>query len=185
VEKADFLLYVLIALILVIPYSQFYRRYKKYEFSTRDEVIAAVAAIASTIFQLNSLLPYFFQDKARSDLRSILTDSGIAALFIGYAYAFSGAIKTIKKLLPPSEKLDEQTEQLISRMLEKGISQEVIAYVSQVSIQKIQVYVNNNSFESNAQIDSDEIDSTTPSQMISESLPIVTKEKEKDSKDSI
>jgi hypothetical protein len=77
VEKADFLLYVLIALILVIPCSQFYRRYKKYEFSTRDEVIAAVAAIVSTIFQLNSLLPYLFQDKARSDLRSILTDSGI------------------------------------------------------------------------------------------------------------
>jgi hypothetical protein len=77
VEKADFLLYVLIALILVIPCSQFYRRYKKYEFSTPDEVIAAVAAIVSTIFQLNSLLPYLFQDKARSDLRSILTDSGI------------------------------------------------------------------------------------------------------------
>jgi hypothetical protein len=94
-EKANFLLYVLIALTIVIPCSQLYRRYKNYEFSTRDEVIAAVAAIVGTIFQLNSLLPYFFQDKARSDLRSILTDSGVAALFVGYAYAFSGAIKTV------------------------------------------------------------------------------------------
>jgi hypothetical protein len=67
-------------------------------------------------------------------------------------------------------------------MLEKGISQEVIAYVSQVSIQKIQVYVNTNSSESNAQIGSDEIDLTTPAQMISESLPIVSGEKEQDSK---
>jgi hypothetical protein len=67
-------------------------------------------------------------------------------------------------------------------MLEKGISQEVIAYVSQVSIQKIQAYVNTNSSESNAQIGSDEIDLTTPAQMISESLPIVSGEKEQDSK---
>jgi hypothetical protein len=180
-EKADFLLYVLVALILVIPSSQFYRRYKKYEFSTRDEVIVAVAAIVGTIFQLNSLLPYFFQDKARSDLRSILTDSGIAALFVGYAYAFTGAIKTITKLFPPSEKLDEQTEQLISRMLEKDISQEVIAYVSQVPIQKIKDYLNNNSSESNVQTDSDQTDLAISSQIIPEALPIVSKEKEKDS----
>jgi hypothetical protein len=52
-------------------------------------------------------------------------------------------------------------------MLERGISQEV--------------YVNNNSSESNAQIDSDEIDSTIPSQMISEALPIVSEAKEQDS----
>jgi hypothetical protein len=179
-EKANFLLYALVALILVIPSSQFYRQYKKYEFSTRDEVIAAVAAIVGTIFQLNSLLPYFFQDKARSDLRSILTDSGIAALFVGYAYAFSGAIKTVTKLLPPSEKLDEQTEQLISRMLEKGISQEIIAYTTQVSIQKIQAYVDSNSSERNTQIDADEIDSIKPSPIIAETLPIVIEEKEKD-----
>jgi hypothetical protein len=178
-EKANFLLYVLIALTLVIPCSQFYRRYKKYEFSTRDEVIAAVAAIVGTIFQLNSLLPYFFQDKARSDLRSILTDSGIAALFVGYAYAFSGAIKTVTKLLPPSEELDEQTEQLISRMLKNGISQEVIADVTQISIKKIQDYVDNNSSESSVQKDADKIDSVKPSPKISEVLPIVN-ENEKD-----
>jgi hypothetical protein len=179
-EKADFLLYVLVALVLVIPYSQIRRRYKKYEFSTRDEVIGAVAAIAATIFQLNSLIPYFFQDKARSDLRSILTDSGIVALSMGYVYAFSGAIKTVSKLFPPSEKLDEQTEQLISRMLEKGISQEVVAYVIQVSIPKIQAYVNSKSSEIDTQVNSAEIEMTTPSQIVSEAPPIAGTEKQKD-----
>jgi hypothetical protein len=99
---------------------------------------------------------------------------------VGYAYAFSGAIKTVTKLLPPSEKLDEQTEQLISRMLEKGISQEIIAYTTQVSIQKIQAYVDSNSSERNTQIDADEIDSIKPSPIIAETLPIVIEEKEKD-----
>ncbi len=180
-EKADFLLYVLLALIFVIPFSQFYRLYRKCELSTRDEIIAAIASIVSIIFQLNSLLPYFFQDKARSDLRSILTDSGIAALLMGYAYAFSVAIKTITKLLPPSEQLDKQTEQLISRMLEKGISQEVITYVAQVSTQQFQDYVSNNFSESNVQVESAEINSEIPSQAIAEVLPIITEEKEKDS----
>jgi hypothetical protein len=114
-------------------------------------------------------------------LRSILTDSGIAALFVGYAYAFTGAIKTITKLFPLSDKLDEQMEQLISRMLEKGISQEVIAYVSQVPIQKIKDYLNNNSSESNVPTDSDQTDLAISPQIIPEALPIVSKEKEKDS----
>ncbi len=178
-EKANFLLYALIALVFVIPSSQFYRRYKKYEFSTRDEVIAAVAAIVGTIFQLNSLLPYFFQDNARSDLRSILTDSGIAALFVGYTYAFSAAIKIVTKLLPPSEKLDEQTEQLISRMLRNGMSQEVIADVAQISIQKIQDYLNSNSSENTVQIDSDKTDLVQPAPMISDELPTVNEKEQR------
>ena len=96
-------------------------------------------------------------------------------------YALSLSVEKIINLFPPSERLNEQTEQLISRMLEKGISQEVIAYVTQVSRQQIQAYVNNNSSESNVQIDSAIIDSAIPSQIIPEVQTILTEEKEKDS----
>ncbi len=180
-ENSDVLLYVIAITAFVVPCSQFLRWLRRCRLSKSKDIVIGIVSIATVSFQLNYLLHYCLQSKARSDLFAILTVSEVIALLGGNAFALSLSIEKIINLFPPSEKLDEQTEQLISRMLEKDISQEVIAYVSQVSIQKIQAYVNNNSSESNAQIDSDETDSTTPSQMISESLPIVTEQKEKDS----
>jgi hypothetical protein len=149
--------------------------------SKSKDIVSATIAIATISFQFNYFLHYCLQSKARSDLFAILTVSEVIALLGGNAFALSLSIEKIINLFPPSEKLDEQTEQLISRMLEKDISQKNIAYISQVSIQKIQAYVNTNSSERNAQIGSDEIDSTVPSQIISETLPIVSVEKEQDS----
>jgi hypothetical protein len=164
----------------IVPCSQFLRWLRQCRLSKSKDIVIATVSIATISFQFNYLLHYFLQSKARSDLFTILTVSEVIALLGGNAFALSLSIEKIINLFPPSEKFDEQTEQLISRMLEKGISQEVIAYVSQVSIQKIQAYANTNSSESNAEIDSNEIDSTAPSQTISESLPIVSGEKEQD-----
>jgi tRNA A37 N6-isopentenylltransferase MiaA len=85
--------------------------------------------------------------------------SEVIALLGGNAFALSLSIEKIINLFPPSEQLDEQIEQLISRMLEKGISQEVVAYVAQVSLPKIQAYVNSKSPEIIAQATPDETDS--------------------------
>jgi hypothetical protein len=126
--------------------------------SKSKDIVSGSIAIATISFQFNYFLHYCLQSKARSDLFAILTVSEVIALLGGNAFALSLSVEKIINLFPPSERLDEQTEQLISRMLENGISQEVIAYVAQVTIQQIQTYLSNNSSESNAQIDSDEID---------------------------
>jgi hypothetical protein len=180
-ENSDILLYVIVITAFVVPCSQFLRWLKLCQLSKSKDIVSATIAIATISFQLNYFLHYCLQSKARSDLFGILTVSEVIALLGGNAFASSLSIEKIINLFPPSDKLDEQTEQLISRMLEKGISQEVIAYIAQVSIQQIQTYLSNNSSASNVQIDSDEIDSTIPSQIISETPPIANEEKEKDS----
>jgi hypothetical protein len=180
-ENSDVLLYVIAITAVIVPCSQFLRWLRRCQLSKSKDIVIATVSIATISFQINYLLHYCLQSKARSDLFTILTVSEVIALLGGNAFALSLSIEKIINLFPPSEKIDEQTEQLIGRMLEKDISQAVIAYVTQVSIQQIQAYVSNNSSESNIQIDSGGIDSIMPSQMIPEVLPIVTEEKEKDS----
>jgi hypothetical protein len=164
----------------IVPCSQFLRWLRRCRLSKSKDVVSGTIAIATISFQFNYLLHYCLQSQARSDLFNLLTVSEVIALLGGNAFALSLSIEKIINLFPPSEKLDEQTEELISRMLEKGISQEVTAYVAQVSIQQIQACVNNNSPETNAQIEPVEIDTITPTQIISEVMPIVTEEEEKD-----
>jgi hypothetical protein len=178
-ENSDVLLYVIAITAVIVPCSQFLRWLRRCQLSKSKDIVIATVSIATISFQINYLLHYCLQSKARSDLFTILTVSEVIALLGGNAFALSLSIEKIINLFPPSEKIDEQTEQLISRMLERSISPEVIAYVTQVSIQQIQAYVSNNSSESNIQIDSDGIDSIMPS-LIPEVLPIVTEEKEKD-----
>jgi hypothetical protein len=178
-ENSDVLLYALVVVIFVVPCSQLYRWFRQCRLSNSQDIILAIIAIATISFQLNYLLHYLLQSKARSDLFTILTTQDVVALFGGNAFALSLSVQKITNLFPPSEKLDEQTEQLISRMLRNGISKAVIADVAQVSIQKIQAYVNSNSSESNIQIDADEIDSIETSPIIAEALPIVSEEKDK------
>jgi hypothetical protein len=180
-ENSDILLYAIAITAFIVPCSQFLRWLRRCRLSKSKDIVSATIAISTISFQFNYFLHYCLQSNARSDLFAILTVSEVIALLGGNAFALSLSIEKIINLFPPSEQLEEQTEQLISRMLEKGISQEVIAYVAQVSIQQIQTYLSSNSSESNAPIDSDGVDSTIPSQMISESLPIVSGEKEKDS----
>jgi hypothetical protein len=180
-ENSDILLCVIAIIAFIVPCSQFLRWLKKCRLSKSKDIVSATIAIATISFQLNYFLHYYLQSKARSDLFSILTVSEVVALLGGNAFALSLSIEKITNLFPPSEKLDEQTEQLISRMLEKDISQEVIAHVSQVPIQKIKDYLNNNSSESNVKTDSDETDLAISSQIIPEAIPIVSKEKENDS----
>lgn len=177
-ENSDILLYAIAITAFIVPCSQFLRWLRRCRLSQSKDIVSAIIAIATISFQFNYFLHYCLQSKARSDLFSILTVSEVIALLGGNAFALSLSIEKIINLFPPSEKLDEQTEQLINRMLEKGISEEVIAYVAQVSAQKIQAYLNSNSSESNAQIDAERIDSTVPSQMISEALPIVNADKD-------
>ncbi len=180
-ENSDFLLYAIAITAFIVPCSQFSRWLRQCRLSKSKDIVSATIAIATISFQFNYLLHYCLQSKARSDLFSILTVSEVIALLGGNAFALSLSIEKIINLFPPSEKLDEQTEQLINRMLEKGISQEVIAYVTQVSIQQIQSYMSNKSSESNIQIESARIDSAIPSQIIPEVQTILTEEKEKDS----
>jgi hypothetical protein len=178
-ENSDVLLYVIVITTFVVPSSQFLRWLRRCQLSKSKDIVIATVSIATISFQLNYLLHYCLQSNARSDLFTILTVSEVIALLGGNAFALSLSIEKIINLFPPSEKLDEQTEQLISRMLKNNISQEVIADVTQLSIQKIQEYVDNNSSESIAQKDSDKIESVKPSPIISEELPIVN-EKEQD-----
>jgi hypothetical protein len=151
---------------------------RRCQLSKSKDIVIATVSIATISFQLNYLLHYCLQSNARSDLFAILTVSEVIALLGGNAFALSLSIEKIINLFPPSEKLDEQTEQLISRMLRNGISQEVIADVIQISVQKIQDYASNKSPESIVQKDSDEIDSVKPSPMISDALPIVDEQEQ-------
>ncbi len=180
-ENSDILLYAIAITACIVPCSQFLRWSRQCRLSKSKDIVSATIAISTVSFQFNYFLHYCLQSQARLDLFSIHTVSEVVALLGGNAFALSLSVEKIINLFPPSKRLDEQTEQLISRMLEKGISKEVIAYVAQVSIQQIQACVNESSSESNAQIDSDGVDSTIPPQMISEALPIVSEEKEKDS----
>jgi hypothetical protein len=177
-ENSDFLLYAISITAFIVPCSQFLRWLRRCRLSTSKDIVSATIAISTVSFQLNYFLNYCLRSQARSDLFSILTVSEVVALLGGNAFALSLSIEKIINLFPPSERLDEQTEQLISRMLEKGISQKDIAYITQVSIQQIQTYLSDSSSESNAQVDSDGVDSTIPSRMISEALPIEIEEKD-------
>jgi hypothetical protein len=179
-ENSTILLLWLGTLGILWASSQTYRLIRRCRPSTRLEISLASAGIAEVLFIINIIVKIITQAKFRDDLLSVLEEATFPVL-TGSFISVSFIIREIKKLFPPSENLDEQTEQLISRMLEKDISQEVIAYVSQVPIQKIKDYLNNNSSESNVQTDSDQTDLAISSQIIPEALPIVSKEKEKDS----
>jgi hypothetical protein len=164
-------------LVIVVVASQTYRWTRQCRSSTLAEISLAGTAIAEVLFIINILFKIFTQVKFRDDLLSVLEEATFPML-MGSLIGASLLLREIKNLLPSSEKLNEQTEKLISRMQEKGISQEVIAYVAQVSIQQIPAYVSNNSSTSNPQIGSAEIDSTISSQIATELLPILTKEKD-------
>lgn len=177
-ENSDVLLYVIAITAFVVPCAQFLRWLRRCQLSKSKDIVIATVSIATISFQLNYLLHYCLQSNARSNLFTILTVSEVIALLGGNAFALSLSIEKIINLFPPSEKLDEQTEQLISRMLKNNISPEVIADVTQVSIQKIQDYVDNNSSENIAQKDSDKIDSVNSSPKINEALLIVDEQEQ-------
>jgi hypothetical protein len=176
-ENSDIFLWWLVILAIVLPTSQIYRLVRRCRLSNLEEISVAIASIGGTIILANALFKAFTQDNVRADLFSVLEAEGISALLIGSLFAVRLFAKEITKLFPPSEKLDEKTEKLIDRMLDKGLSPSVIADLTQISIQQIQFHLNNNYSTNNSQIGSTEIDSAA--------LPImpeaILEEKEKDS----
>ena len=58
---------------------------------------------------------------------------------IGCLYAMKSFYKKMLDLFPPSEKLDEQTGQLVDQMLKNGIAPEVAADIAQVTVEQVQI----------------------------------------------
>jgi hypothetical protein len=127
---------VTIALILLL--SQVLRKVKGYEFSSFREITAPISSIGSIVFLANTIFGILIQDKTRSYLYSNLQWGGIAALLIGFLYAADSSRLAIIKLFPPTEKLDQQTQQRITRMRDIGLSPDQIMKIEQVSPSQLQ-----------------------------------------------
>jgi fructose-1,6-bisphosphatase/sedoheptulose 1,7-bisphosphatase-like protein len=59
-------------------------------------------------------------------------------LLIGFLYAADSSRLAIIKLFPPTEKLDQQTQQRITRMRDIGLSPDQIMKIEQVSPSQLQ-----------------------------------------------
>ncbi len=113
--------------------SQSLRIIKGYEFSDFKEIITPIYSVGSVVFLANTIFGILVQDKARHYLYDNLQWGGIAALLVGFLYAANSSRMAITKLFPPSEKLDQQTQQRIIRMMTIGLSSDQIMEIEQVS----------------------------------------------------
>jgi hypothetical protein len=128
----------LVITALTLLASQILRKIKGYEFSSFREIIAPISSIGAIVFLANNIFGILIQDKARSYLYSNLQWGGIAVLLIGFLYAADSSRLAIIKLFPPTEKLDQQTQQRIIRMSDIGLSPDQIMKIEQVSISQLQ-----------------------------------------------
>jgi hypothetical protein len=123
----------LVATALTLLISQILRKVKGYEFSSFREITAPVSSVGAIVFLANNIFGILVQDKARSYLYSNLQWGGIAVLLIGFLYAADSSRLAVVKLFPPTEKLDQQTQQRITRMINIGLSSDQIMEIEQVS----------------------------------------------------
>jgi hypothetical protein len=128
----------LLTTALTLLVSQILRKVKGYEFSSFREITAPISSVGSIIFLANTIFGILIQDKTRSYLYSNLQWGGMAALLIGFLYAADSSRLAIIKLFPPTEKLDQQTQQRITRMRDIGLSPDQIMKIEQVSTSQLQ-----------------------------------------------
>jgi hypothetical protein len=138
IDQNILLIPCLITTALILLLSQVLRKVKGYEFSSFREITAPISSVGSIVFLANTILGILIQDKTRSYLYSNLQWGGIAALLIGFLYAADSSRLAIIKLFPPTEKLDQQTQQRINRMRDIGLSPDQIMKIEQVSASQIQ-----------------------------------------------
>lgn len=132
------LLPCLVITALTLLASQILRKIKGYEFSSFREIVAPISSIGSIVFLANNIFGILIQDKARSYLYSNLQWGGITVLIIGFLYTADSSRLAIIKLFPPTEKLDQQTQQRITRMRDIGLSPDQIMKIEQVSASQLQ-----------------------------------------------
>ncbi len=106
-----------------------------------------IASVGSVVLLANTIFGILLQDKARSYLYSNLQWGGIAALLIGFLYTVNSSYTAIMKLFPPTEKIDQQTQQRISRMIKVGLSSAQIMEIEQVSESQLKNVVAGNKAE--------------------------------------
>jgi hypothetical protein len=138
IDQNVLLIPCLVTIALILLLSQILRKVKDYEFSSFREITAPISSVGSIVFLANTIFGILVQDKARSYLYSNLQWGGIAALLIGFLYAADSSRLAILKLFPPTEKLDQQTQQRITRMKEIGLSPDQIIKIEQVSASQLQ-----------------------------------------------
>jgi hypothetical protein len=128
----------LVTISLILLLSQILRKVKGYEFSSFREITAPISSVGSIVFLANTIFGILIKDNTRSYLYSNLQWGGIAALLIGFLYAADSSRLAIIKLFPPTEKLDQQTQQRITRMRDIGLSPDQIMKIEQVSPSQLQ-----------------------------------------------
>jgi hypothetical protein len=138
IDQNILLIPCLVTIALILLLSQVLRKVKGYEFSSLREITAPISSVGSIVFLANTIFGILIKDNTRSYLYSNLQWGGMAALLIGFLYAADSSRLAIIKLFPPTEKLDQQTQQRITRMRDIGLSPDQIMKIEQVSPSQLQ-----------------------------------------------
>lgn len=128
----------LVVTALTLLVSQILRKVKGYEFSSLREITAPISSAGAIVFLTNNIIGVLAQDKARLYLYSNFQWGGIAIFLIGFLYAIDSSRLAIIKLFPPSEKLDQKTQQRITRMIDIGLSSDQVMQIEQISARQVQ-----------------------------------------------